>query len=256
VRTAHPTRKPPSTPVGEALLRVEGLQVNYGGIEALKGVSLEVRRGEVVALIGANGAGKTTTLRAIARLLQPHAGTISFDGQDLAAISAEDAVDRGVSLVPEGRGVFPNLTVRENLELGAWNHRSPAILGETFEDVVQLFPRLGERMKQEAGTLSGGEQQMLAIGRALMARPSLLLLDEPSLGIAPKLVTDIFRAIRAIASSGTTILVVEQNTRVALGSSQRAYVLRTGEILRTGASRELANDPEIQKAYLGGLGAP
>ncbi len=252
MRTAHPTRKPPAAPLGEVLLRVEGLQVNYGGIEALKGVSLEVRRGEVVALIGANGAGKTTTLRAIARLLQPRGGSITFDGHDLGAASAEDAVDRGVSLVPEGRGIFPNLTVRENLELGAWNHRSAVFMAETFEDVVQLFPRLGERMKQVAGTLSGGEQQMLAIGRAMMARPALLLLDEPSLGIAPKLVADIFRAIRAIAAAGTTLLVVEQNTRVALASSQRAYVLRTGELLRTGDARELADDPEIQKAYLGG----
>lgn len=252
MRTAHPTRQPPSTPEGQPLLQVQDLRVNYGGIEALKGVSIEVRRGEVVALIGANGAGKTTTLRAIARLLQPRQGRVVFDGQDVASLGPEALVERGVSLVPEGRGVFPNLTVRENLELGAWNHRSPSIMAETFEDVVQLFPRLGERMKQDAGTLSGGEQQMLAIGRAVMARPALLLLDEPSLGIAPKLVMDIFRAIRAIAASGTTILVVEQNTRVALGSSQRAYVLRTGEVLRQGVSQELAQDPEIQKAYLGG----
>lgn len=252
MKIAHPKRQPPTTAIGDVLLRIENLKVNYGGIEALKGVSLEVRRGEVVALIGANGAGKTTTLRAIARLLQPSGGSMIFDGRDLKEMAAEDAVDQGISLVPEGRGVFPNLTVRENLELGAWNHRIPAVMSETFEDIVQLFPRLGERMKQEAGTLSGGEQQMLAISRALMARPSLLLLDEPSLGIAPKLVLDIFRAIRAVASAGMTILVVEQNTRVALGSSQRAYVLRTGEILQSGDSRKLAEDPEIQKAYLGG----
>jgi branched-chain amino acid transport system ATP-binding protein len=237
--------------VGEVLLRVEGLRVKYGGIEALKGVSLEVRRGEIVALIGANGAGKTTTLRAISRLEQPSAGTVTFDNKDLLALGPESVVDLGISMVPEGRGVFPNLTVRENLELGAWNHRSSAAIAETIEDVVGLFPRIGERMKQEAGTLSGGEQQMVAIGRALMARPSLLLLDEPSLGIAPKLVTQIFDAIRQIASAGTTTLVVEQNTRVALKSSQRAYVVRTGEVARTGLSRELADDDEIRKAYLG-----
>jgi branched-chain amino acid transport system ATP-binding protein len=252
LKTAHPKRPPPRTAVGEVLLRVAGLRVRYGGIEAIKGVDLEVRRGEIVALIGANGAGKTTTLRTVARLLAAAEGSVEFDGRDLLALSAEDAVDAGISLVPEGRGVFPNLTVRENLELGAWNHRDAVAMRETLGDVVALFPRLGERMKQEAGTLSGGEQQMLAIGRAMMARPSLLLLDEPSLGIAPKLVMDIFAAIKEIARSGTTTLVVEQNTRVALGASERAYVMRTGEIARVGASRELADDPEIQKAYLGG----
>ncbi len=252
MRTAHPTRPAPSTPVGQPLLEVRDVRVRYGGIEALRGVSLEIRRGEVVALIGANGAGKTTTLRAIARLLEPSEGVVRFDGGNLLSLGTEDAVQRGVSLVPEGRGVFPNLTVHENLDLGAWNHRHRATMAETIDDVVQLFPRLGERMKQEAGTLSGGEQQMLAIGRALMARPSLLLLDEPSLGIAPKLVHQIFEAVGKVAASGTTILVVEQNTRVALAASQRAYVMRTGEIVRQGASRQLADDPEIQAAYLGG----
>jgi branched-chain amino acid transport system ATP-binding protein len=252
MRTAHPHRPAPRTATGDVLLRVTDLRVRYGGIEALKGVSLEVRRGEVVAMIGANGAGKTTTLKSIARLLPATSGTMEFDGTSLLPLRTEDVVDAGISLVPEGRGVFPNLTVRENLELGAWGHRSRPAMNETLEDVVKLFPRLGERMKQEAGTLSGGEQQMLAIGRALMARPSLLLLDEPSLGIAPKLVMQIFEAIRAVAESGTTILVVEQNTRVALAHSQRAYVVRTGEIATTGSSKALANDPEIQKAYLGG----
>ncbi|RYE84619.1 MAG: ABC transporter ATP-binding protein [Myxococcales bacterium] len=252
MRTTHPLRPAPATPVGQPLLRVSDLRVRYGGIEALRGVSLEVRRGEVVALIGANGAGKTTTLRAVARLLQPSGGAVTFDGQSLLARDTEDAVQRGVALVPEGRGVFPNLTVRDNLDLGAWNHRHRATMAESLDDVVGLFPRLGERMKQEAGTLSGGEQQMLAIGRALMARPALLLLDEPSLGIAPMLVRQIFEAIRTVAAAGTTILVVEQNTRVALGSSQRAYVMRTGEIVREGESRQLADDPEIQAAYLGG----
>jgi branched-chain amino acid transport system ATP-binding protein len=239
--------------MGEVLLRVSDLHVRYGGIEALKGISLEVRRGEIVALIGANGAGKTTTLRTLVRLPGTAVtGTIELDGQSLMPLSTEDVTDAGVSLVPEGRGVFPNLTVRDNLDLGAWGHRDKRAMAESFEDVVGLFPRLGERMKQEAGTLSGGEQQMLAIGRAVMARPSLLLLDEPSLGIAPMLVTQIFEAIKRIAAGGTTILVVEQNTRVALGASQRAYVVRTGEIAKSGPSKQLADDPEIQAAYLGG----
>ena len=252
MRTRHPFRAPPKTQVGEVLLSVKELRVRYGGIEAVRGVSLEVRRGEIVALVGANGAGKTTTLKAIARVLPVASGDVVFDGASLLAESVEDVVARGISLVPEGRGIFPNLSVRENLELGAWGHRSTRAMEETEEDVVALFPRLGERWKQSAGTLSGGEQQMLAIGRALMARPSMLLLDEPSLGIAPKLVTAIFQGIRSIAEGGTTILLVEQNTRVALAASQRAYVVRTGEIARTGSSKDLADDPDIQKAYLGG----
>lgn len=252
MRTAHPHRPPPTTPVGEVLLRVEGLRVRYGGIEALKSISLEVRRGEIVALVGANGAGKTTTLKSIVRLLPAAAGTIHFDGRDLLPLSTEEVIDAGISLVPEGRGVFPNLTVRENLDLGAWGHRDHKTMTESTDDVVALFPRLGERIRQEAGTLSGGEQQMLAIGRAVMARPSLLLLDEPSLGIAPKLVMQIFEAIKKIAASGTTVLLVEQNTRIALASSQRGYVVRTGEIAMTGMSADLANDPVVQEAYLGG----
>jgi branched-chain amino acid transport system ATP-binding protein len=205
-----------------------------------------------VAIIGANGAGKTTTLKSIVRLLPLASGTIRFRGEDVQKLSTEDLVERGVSLVPEGRAIFPNLTVRENLELGAYLHRDKTTMAETIADVVELFPRIGERMTQEGGTLSGGEQQMLAIGRALMARPSLLLLDEPSLGIAPKLAAQIFKAIRAIAKAGVTVLVVEQNTRMALGSSGRAYVLRTGEVALSGESKALADDPEIQKAYLGG----
>ena len=252
MRTVHPHRPEPTTKTGDVLLRVSGLSVRYGGIEAVRGLSLEVRRGEIVAIIGANGAGKTTTLKTIARLLPEAAGTLTFDGKNLGRLAAEDVVDLGISLVPEGRGIFPNLTVRENLELGAWGHRHAASMKETLEDVVGLFPRVGERLRQEAGTLSGGEQQMLAISRALMARPSLLLLDEPSLGIAPKLVTQIFQAVVRIAKAGTTILVVEQNTRVALRSSQRAYVVRTGELLKEGLSKELAADEEIQRAYLGG----
>ncbi len=252
MRTTHPLRPAPRAAVGELLLEVRELAVSYGGIQALKGIDLQVHRGEVVAMIGANGAGKTTTLKTLARLLPIARGTVRYDGQDLGPKSAEDVVEAGISLVPEGRAIFSNLTVRENLELGAWTHKDPGYMRETLEDVVALFPRLGERMKQEGGTLSGGEQQMLAIGRALMARPSLLLLDEPSLGIAPRLVVDIFEAISRVAAAGTTILLVEQNTRLALRYSQRAYVLRTGEIAKVGASVELASDPEIREAYLGG----
>jgi branched-chain amino acid transport system ATP-binding protein len=252
MKTSHPTRKPPTAKTGAPLLEVHDLAVAYGGIRALKGVSLEVRRGEIVAMIGANGAGKTTTLKTIMRLLPVAAGRVVYDGEDLAGTPTEHVVERGISLVPEGRAIFPNLTVRENLELGAWNHRLPAAMEETIEDVVRLFPRIGERMRQEGGTLSGGEQQMLAIGRALMARPAMLLLDEPSLGIAPRLVADIFEAIARVAETGTTILLVEQNTRLALKYSMRAYVLRTGEIAMTGSSRELASNEEIRAAYLGG----
>ena len=226
--------------------------MRYGGIEALRGVSLRVERGEIVALLGANGAGKTTTLKSILGLLPLASGCVRYAGRDVSGLSTEEIVRAGVSLVPEGRAIFPGLTVRENLELGAYTHRDRAAMRETVDDVTSLFPRLGERMTQDAATLSGGEQQMLAIGRALMARPALLLLDEPSLGIAPKLALEIFAAIRAIAESGVTILLVEQNTRVALATSARAYVLRTGEVALAGESAELAKNPEIQAAYLGG----
>jgi branched-chain amino acid transport system ATP-binding protein len=252
VKTAHPIRPPPKAKSGAPLLTVDKLAVAYGGIKALKGMSLEVRRGEIVAMIGANGAGKTTTLKTIVRLLPITSGKIIYDGQDLGSLGTEDVIATGVSLVPEGRAIFGNLTVRENLEIGAWNHKNPSTMSETIDDIVKLFPRLGERMKQDGGTLSGGEQQMLAIGRAMMARPAMLLLDEPSLGIAPRLVADIFEAIAQIARAGTTILLVEQNTRLALKYSVRAYVLRTGEIAMSGASKDLAADKEIQKAYLGG----
>ena len=252
MRTAHPVRALPTTPVGEPLLVVKDLAVAYGGIKALKGVSLEVRRGEVVAMIGANGAGKTTTLKTIVRLLAIAEGSIRYDGIDLGTLGVEEVVEAGISLVPEGRAIFGGLTVRENLELGAFNHKHAPSMSETIDDVVALFPRIGERMKQEAGTLSGGEQQMLAIGRALMARPAMLLLDEPSLGIAPKLVQQIFESIAKIAASGTTILLVEQNTRLALKYASRAYVLRTGEIAMSGSAKELAQNEEIRAAYLGG----
>jgi branched-chain amino acid transport system ATP-binding protein len=254
IRIAHPTR-PATAGQGAAagpLLALEGVRASYGGIEALKGVSLTVGRGEIVALVGANGAGKTTTLRCIARLLPLASGRVVFAGRDTSRRSTEDLVRDGVSLVPEGRAIFPNLTVRENLDLGAYAHRDRRVMRETTEDMVALFPRLGERMTQDAGTLSGGEQQMLAIARALMARPSLLLLDEPSLGIAPKLVAQIADAIRAIAAAGMTILLVEQNTRLALAMSARAYVLQTGSVVASGRSAELAQDADVKAAYFGG----
>ncbi len=252
MRVNHPTRAKAVLPEGAPLLEIADVRVSYGGIKALKGISMKVMAGEVVAIIGANGAGKTTTLKMLARLLPVDSGTVRFRGEDVRDVPTEEIVARGMSLVPEGRAIFPNLTVRENLELGAYLHRDKVTMAETMADVVELFPRLGERMVQEGGTLSGGEQQMLAIGRAMMARPELLLLDEPSLGIAPKLAAQIFKAIRTIAKSGVTVVVVEQNTRMALGSSERAYVLRTGEVALEGVSAVLAEDPEIQKAYLGG----
>ena len=246
----HPSRKRPDLR-GEPLLAIENLRAHYGGIEALKGISLHVNAGEIVALVGANGAGKSTTLKAVARLV-PSTGTIRYAGYDLASMTAEQAALAGIALVPEGRAIFPNLTVRENLEIGAYGHRNARAMKETESDVVTLFPRLGERMEQSGQTLSGGEQQMLAIGRALMARPSLLLLDEPSLGIAPKLTELIFEAISAIAKSGMTILLVEQNTRMALAVSARAYVLRTGENATEGPSEDLAERDDVRAAYLGG----
>jgi branched-chain amino acid transport system ATP-binding protein len=254
MRTDHPSRPaPPAEFAGDRpLLEVRAIEVRYGGIRALKGIDLEVRRGEVVALIGSNGAGKTTTLRSLIRLVPWSSGGATFAGVDLGPLSTEAVVELGISLVPEGRAIFPNLTVRENLELGAYLHRDRATIAETLEDVVRLFPRLGERMSQEGGTLSGGEQQMLAIGRAMMGRPALLLLDEPSLGIAPKLARQIFESIRAIAASGVTVMVVEQNTRLALEVAARGYVLRTGEIAKTGAARALLEDPMVREAYLGG----
>ena len=252
MRVAHPTRAPLVLAEGAPLLELDDVRVAYGGIKALKGISLKVFPGEIVAMIGANGAGKTTTLKSVVSLLPCASGTIRFAGQSIAGRSTSDLVADGISLAPEGRAIFPNLTVRENLEVGAYVHRNPTAMRETIEDVTKLFPRLGERMTQEGGTLSGGEQQMLAIGRALMARPQLLLLDEPSLGIAPKLVQQIFEAIAKIAKSGVTILVVEQNTRIALATSHRAYVLRTGEIALSGNAKDLAQNPEIQAAYLGG----
>jgi branched-chain amino acid transport system ATP-binding protein len=251
MKTEHPFRPAIPPRPGQPLLSVRDIAVAYGGIRAIQGVSLDVAPGEIVSLIGANGAGKTTTLKSIMGLLPLSSGTIDFAGQRLDTLDTESIVELGISLVPEGRAIFPNLTVRENLDLGAYNHKNAKAIRESVADVVGLFPRLGERMQQEGGTLSGGEQQMLAIGRALMARPAMLLLDEPSLGIAPRLVHDIFAAVAKIAAAGTTILLVEQNTRLALRYSARAYVLRTGQIAKTGASSALADDPEIRELYLG-----
>jgi branched-chain amino acid transport system ATP-binding protein len=232
-------------------LELERIAVSYGGIRAVKGVSFAVRRGEIVALIGANGAGKTSVLKAIVGLVPLAAGRVRALGRDLAGVPTHRIVALGATLVPEGRAIFGGLTVRENLELGAFTRRDRATLGTRLERVIALFPRLGERLEQAGGTLSGGEQQMLAIGRALMGEPKLLLLDEPSLGLAPKLVSQIFESIRAIAKTGITILLVEQNTRLALETAHAAHVLVTGEIALSGASAELSEDPRVRAAYLG-----
>jgi branched-chain amino acid transport system ATP-binding protein len=233
------------------MLTLENVSVNYGAIEALTGISMHVEKGEVVTLIGANGAGKTTTLRTITGLLQPTNGRITFEGEDISGKATHRLVARGISMSPEGRGVFANLSVRENLQMGAYLNKDKRSIAADMERAFQMFPRLKEREAQKAGTLSGGEQQMLAIGRALMSKPRLLLLDEPSLGLAPLVVHTIFEAIDEIRSKGTTILLVEQNAHAALGHSDRAYVLETGRIVMEGPSKELAADPKIKEAYLG-----
>ncbi len=236
---------------GATLLEVSDIHAHYGGIEALKGVSLEVREGEVVTLIGSNGAGKSTTLRSISGLTPASAGSVVFDGEDITRVPAHDVVGRGIALSPEGRHVFPRMTVRENLELGA-HMRKRAETAADFDRVFELFPRLEERINQPAGTLSGGEQQMLAIGRALMARPDVLLLDEPSMGLAPMLVSQIFGIISQISAQGVTILLVEQNAAQALRRADRAYVLETGRVVKTGPAREMLDDQSVRAAYLGG----
>jgi branched-chain amino acid transport system ATP-binding protein len=233
------------------MLTLENVSVNYGAIEALTGVSMHVGKGEVVTLIGANGAGKTTTLRTITGLLEPREGRVVFEGDDISGEPTHKLVARGISMSPEGRGVFANLTVRENLQMGAYLNRNKKEVTTDMERAFTMFTRLKERESQKAGTLSGGEQQMLAIGRALMSRPRLLLLDEPSLGLAPLVVHTIFEAIDVISNEGTTILLVEQNAHAALGHSDRAYVLETGRIVMQGPSAELAADPRIKEAYLG-----
>ena len=233
------------------MLTLENVSVSYGAIEALKGVSLRVDKGEVVTLIGANGAGKTTTLRTITGLLTPKRGSIVFEDKQIAGKPTHKLIAMGMSMSPEGRGVFANLTVRENLAMGAYLQKEKRVVAEGMEQAFTMFPRLKERESQKAGTLSGGEQQMLAMGRALMSRPRLLLLDEPSLGLAPMVVHTIFEAIEEIRSKGTTILLVEQNAHAALKHSDRAYVLETGRITMEGPSKELADDPRIKEAYLG-----
>jgi branched-chain amino acid transport system ATP-binding protein len=232
------------------LLRVEALSVAYGAILALREVDFEVRSGEIVTLIGSNGAGKSTLMRTVSGLLRPRAGRIWFEGTDITGERADRRVARGISQVPEGRRIFANLTVRENLQMGAYLRRAGD--GDAFERALTLFPRLRERLGQSAGTLSGGEQQMLAIGRALMAQPRLLLLDEPSLGLAPLLVQQIFAIIREINVQGTTVVLVEQNARQALRVAKRAYVLETGAVTLAGAAPDLARDERVRRAYLGG----
>jgi branched-chain amino acid transport system ATP-binding protein len=233
-----------------SLLEVNDIRARYGSIEALKGVSLTVEEGEIVTLIGSNGAGKSTTLRSISGLTPASSGTITFQGTDITRVPAHDIVSHGIALAPEGRHCFARMTVRENLDLGAHRRRGPEI-EEDLDRVYELFPRLHERQKQKAGTMSGGEQQMLAIGRALMARPRLLMLDEPSMGIAPILVQRIYETIGEINRSGVAILLVEQNANYALDVSKRGYVLETGRVVLANESALLRNDPEVQRAYLG-----
>jgi len=246
--------------LGETLLEVRALGVAYGGILAVRDVSFEVRRGEIVTLIGGNGAGKSSILRAISALV-PRAGTVTYEGRDLARVPAHEIVGLGIAHVPEGRGIFGNLTVAENLRLATWQRRfgpgrrrggAGAEIAADLERVFAIFPRLKERLRQPGGTLSGGEQQMLAVGRALMSRPRLLLLDEPSMGLAPLLVREIFRVLGEINREGTTILLVEQNANLALRAAQRGHVLETGSIVRSGTGAELLGDPAVRAAYLGG----
>jgi branched-chain amino acid transport system ATP-binding protein len=232
------------------LLEVDDIHTHYGSIEALKGVSLTVAEGEIVTLIGANGAGKSTTLRSISGLTPVSSGRVLFEGGEITRVPAHEVVGHGIALAPEGRHCFPRMTVRENLELGAYRRRGEDITAD-FDRVYELFPRLHERERQKAGTMSGGEQQMLAIGRALMARPRLLMLDEPSMGIAPVLIERIYETIGEINRSGVAILLVEQNANYALDASERGYVLETGRVTLAADSRSLRDDPEVQRAYLG-----
>ncbi|MBE3549888.1 MAG: ABC transporter ATP-binding protein [Brockia lithotrophica] len=234
------------------MLKIENVHVYYGRIHALKGISLAVEAGEIVTLIGANGAGKTTLLRAISGLVPVREGSITFEGRPLTRLKAEEIVRLGISHVPEGRRIFANMTVRENLALGAYLRRDPKEVAESLERVFALFPRLKERLQQKAGTLSGGEQQMLAIARALMARPRLLLLDEPSLGLAPLLVRQIFATLKEINEQGTTLLLVEQNAHMALSVAHRGYVLETGRIVLADTADRLRASEEVRAAYLGG----
>ena len=234
-----------------SMLKVEDLHVYYGSIHAIKGISFEVEEGEIVTLIGANGAGKSTTLNTVSGLLKPRSGSIEFEGKNIVNVPAHKIVSHGMALCPEGRRVFLQMTVQENLEMGGYTRNQSEIAG-SIDDVYQRFPRLKERYKQTAGTLSGGEQQMLAMGRALMSRPKLLLLDEPSMGLAPLLIKEIFAIIQDINKTGTTVLLVEQNANMALSIAHRAYVLETGRITLSGDAKELAASDDVRKAYLGG----
>ena len=233
------------------MLEVRGLKVAYGGIQAVKGIDLSVGQGELVTLIGANGAGKSTTLKALAGLLRPAAGSIHYNGADITARPAFELVRRGLALVPEGRGVFGRLTVEENLAMGAYSRRDPAGIAADRDRVYGLLPRLAERRRQPGGTLSGGEQQMLALGRALMSRPRMLLLDEPSMGLAPLIVQTIFETIRAIAAEGVTLLLVEQNAKLALETCHRGYVMESGLIALADETSRLLVNPQVRQAYLG-----
>ena len=233
-------------------LEIKDLRVHYGKIEAIKGISVVVNEGEIVTLIGANGAGKTTTLKTISGLRPVSSGSIVFDGKDISKLPAHERVKLGISQAPEGRGIFPGMTVLENLEMGKYHLKMrQSEINEDLEKVYSLFPRLKERASQDGGTLSGGEQQMLAIGRALMARPKVLLLDEPSMGLAPQMIANIFRIITEINKQGVTILLVEQNAQQALNRAHRAYVLETGAITKEAKAKDLLNDPHVKSAYLG-----
>ena len=234
-----------------AMLEVKDLYVSYGMIAALKGISFEVNEGEVIALIGANGAGKTTTLHTLTGLLHAKSGSITFDGKELTKTPAHKIVEMGIAHVPEGRRIFQNLTVLDNLKLGAFTRKDKAGIAKDIEEVYELFPRLAERKTQIAGTLSGGEQQMLAMGRALMSKPKIILMDEPSMGLSPIFVNEIFDIIKAVSASGTTVLLVEQNAKKALSIADRAYVLETGKIILEGDAKVLMNDERVKKAYLG-----
>jgi branched-chain amino acid transport system ATP-binding protein len=233
------------------LLEIENITLLYGRIQALHGISLEVAEGEIVALIGANGAGKSTTMRAISGLRPVASGSIRFNGRDITRLRADLRVIRGICQAPEGRGIFPGMTVLENLEMGAYTRKDRSAINADMDRVFGLFPRLQERRRQAGGTLSGGEQQMLAVGRALMSRPKLLLLDEPSMGLAPMLIQQIFEIVTEINQQGTTILLVEQNAQQALSRAHRGYVLETGRIVRSGTGAELLHDPAVKEAYLG-----
>ena len=233
------------------MLKINDMNVYYGAIHALKGISLEINEGEIVTLIGANGAGKSTTLRTISGLLKPKTGTIEFEGKNIAGMPAQNIVKAGISQVPEGRRVFAEMTVMENLELGAFIRKDKAGIAKDLKMVFERFPRLEERVNQQAGTLSGGEQQMLAMGRALMSHPNIILMDEPSMGLSPIFVNEIFDIIQQVSKTGTTVLLVEQNAKKALSIADRAYVLETGKIVLTGDAKELMDNESIKKAYLG-----